>query len=108
MKRSGGGHYCQLPHMGFDKGIKYSTRQNSSSFFRFSERGNGTCKRPFAPSIRTDAVGNRDNLLWEEPVRSRFSAVAKTCLSPLAIILQGGRGRLARVRDVEDPPLDLN
>ena len=53
-------------------------------------------------------MGNQDNLLWEEPVTSRFSAVAKTCLSPLAIILQGGRGRLARVRDVEDPPLDLN
>ena len=53
-------------------------------------------------------MGNRDNLLWEEPVSSRFSAVAKTCFSPLAIILQGGRGRLARVHDVEDPPLDLN
>ena len=53
-------------------------------------------------------MGNQDKLLWEEPVMSRFSAVAKTCFSPLAIILQGGRGRLARVHDVEDPPLDLN
>ena len=63
--------------------------QNSSSFFRFSERGNGTSKRPIAPSMRTDSVGNQDNLLWEEPVRSRFSAVAKTCLSPLAVICVG-------------------
>ena len=39
--------------------------------------------------MRTDSVGNQDNLLWEEPVRSRFSAVAKTCLSPLAIICVG-------------------
>ena len=36
------------------------------------------------------------------------TAVAKTCLSPLAIILQGGQGRLARVHVGEDPPLDLN
>ena len=61
-----------------------------------------------APSMRTDSVGNQDNLLWEEPVRSRFSAVAKTFLSPLAIIPQGGQGRLARVHDGEHPPLDLN